>query len=175
MSDSGAPAHRASGGAGDERTGESRCAQHNQPATYSLVEVQEKSGASLLACSHHQRSIVAIIRALQPSRVVMASASSSSGLASSQASVSMVAWLGGLKIVAWNAGLRDTQFPLNFGDSLQKSLTDRFRQMLNLIDDTKADVIFFQELSLSPLVVCILVVTGTIGMFFLFTTTSASP
>ena len=64
----------------------------------------------------------------------------------------------------WNVGLQDTQFPHNFGESLQKSLTDRVRQMRNLIDDTKADVIFFQEPSLSPLAVSILVVACTIRM-----------
>ena len=92
----------------------------------------------------------------------MASASSSSGIASSEVVVSAVAWLGGLKIVMWIVGIHDTQFPLNFGDSLQKSLTDRSRQMLNLIDDTKADAVFFQEPSLSPLAVSILVVTCTV-------------
>ena len=73
-----------------------------------------------------------------------------------------MAW--GLKGVVWNVGLHDTRFPLDFGDGLQKSLTDRFRQMLNLLDGTKADFVFFQEPSLSPLAVSILVVPGTIGM-----------
>ncbi|MFM7982840.1 MAG: hypothetical protein ACKPKO_26310, partial [Candidatus Fonsibacter sp.] len=59
----------------------------------------------------------------------------------------------------WNGGLHDSQFPTGFGESIDKSLADLFCEMLNLINDTKAIAILFQEPSLSSLAVSMLFVT----------------